>query len=79
MCLESTVGLSGVVAGVVFTVAGAPSVVAVAEWVWPMAGALVWLAGYAMKDVVIQWSPWKLRRVKDHGSLIVRWRTTSRK
>lgn len=75
LCLESTVGLTGVLAGVVMTVAMAtPVVVDMAPWVWPVAGAAVWGAGFAMKDIVIQWSPWKLRRVKDHGSILVRWR-----
>lgn len=74
MCVESTVGLSGVLAGVVLTAVGVPMVVSLPAWVWPGAGALVWLGGFAMKDLVIQWSPWKLRRVKDHGSILVRWR-----
>lgn len=74
MCLESTVGLAGVVAGVVLTAAGVPVVVSLPAWAWPAAGGAVWLGGFAMKDLVIQWSPWKLRRVKDHGSIWVRWR-----
>ena len=74
MCVESTVGLGGVVAGVVLTAIGVTVVVALPAWVWSVAGALVWLAGFAMKDLVIQWSPWGLRRVKNHGSILVRWR-----
>lgn len=74
MCMESTVGLSGVFAGVVLTAVGVSVMVPMAGWAWPLAGAAVWIAGFAMKDVVIQWSPWKLRRVKDHGSILVRWR-----
>ncbi|MDF3058055.1 MAG: hypothetical protein K0R17_2270 [Rariglobus sp.] len=74
MCLESTIGLGGVLAGVVLTAAGLPLVVPLAAWVWPVAAALVWSVGFLIKDVVIQWSPWKLRRVKDHGSIWVRWR-----
>jgi hypothetical protein len=45
--------------------------------VWLLVAAVVWFGGYTIKDVVIHWSPWKMRRVKDHGSLIVRWRTMS--
>jgi hypothetical protein len=74
MCMESTIGLSGVLVGVVLTAAGVPVVIPLATWTWPVGGALVWGAGFTMKDVVIQWSPWKLRRVKDHGSILVRWR-----
>lgn len=74
MCMESTVGLSGVFAGVVLTAAGVSMMIPVNVWAWPLAGAAIWIVGFAMKDVVIQWSPWKLRRVKDHGSILVRWR-----
>lgn len=74
LCLESTVGLTGVLAGVVLTAMAVPVVVPVAAWAWPLAGGVVWGAGFAIKDLVIQWSPWKLRRVKDHGSILVRWR-----
>jgi hypothetical protein len=74
MCMESTVGLSGVFAGVVLTAVGVSVRIPVAAWAWPLGGMVVWGVGFAMKDVVIQWSPWKLRRVKDHGSILVRWR-----
>ena len=74
MCLESTVGLGGVLIGVLFTAFAIPVSVRMAEWAWPLLGGLIWGAGFAIKDVVIQWSPWKLRRVKDHGSILVRWR-----
>lgn len=74
MCLESTVGLGGVLIGVLLTALAVPVAVRMPEWAWPLAGGLVWGAGFAIKDVVIQWKPWKLRRVKDHGSILVRWR-----
>jgi hypothetical protein len=51
-----------------------PFGIRMAEWAWPLAGGLVWGAGFAIKDVVIEWGPLKVRRVKDHGSILVRWR-----
>jgi len=74
MCMESTVGLSGVLIGVLVTALAIPVTIKMAEWAWPLAGGLVWGVGFAIKDVVIQWGPWKVRRVKDHGSILVRWR-----
>ncbi|MBC8039759.1 MAG: hypothetical protein H7Y06_04385, partial [Opitutaceae bacterium] len=73
-CMESTVGLGGVLIGVLFTALAIPVGVRMAEWAWPLLAGLIWGAGFAIKDVVIQWGPWKLRRVKDHGSILVRWR-----
>lgn len=74
MCVESTVGLAGVLTGVLLTAFAVTVSVPIAAWAWPLAGGLVWGAGFLMKDLVIQWRPWKVRRVKDHGSILVRWR-----
>lgn len=74
MCLESTVGLGGVLAGVLLTALAVSFRVKTADWAWPLSGGLIWGAGFAIKDTVIQWSPWKLRKIKDHGSILVRWR-----
>ncbi len=74
MCMESTVGLGGVLVGVLLTAFAVPVTVQMAEWAWPLAGGHIWGAGFSIKDVVIQWSPWKVRRVKDHGSILVHWR-----
>jgi hypothetical protein len=79
MCMESTLGLGVVLVGVILTAAGIAFRVPMAGWIWPIGAAAVWVGGFAVKDVVIQWSPWKLRRMKNHGSLIVRWRAASRK
>lgn len=74
MCLESTAGLGGVLAGVLLTALAVPCAITMAKWAWPLGAGLVWGAGFAIKDVVIQWKPWKVRRVQDHGSILVRWR-----
>lgn len=76
MCLESTVGLSGILIGVLLTalLANGPRI-ALAPWFWPVAVALIGLIGLGIRDLVIQWKPRvRLLRVKDHGSIIVRFR-----
>lgn len=74
MCMESTVGLGGVLTGVLLTALAVPFAIRMAGWAWPLLGGLVWGSGFGVKDVVIQWAPWKIRRVKNHGSILVRWR-----
>jgi hypothetical protein len=74
ICAESTVGLSGVLVGLAFTLAGVGGAIALKQWVWPVLAALVWSQGFMMKDFVIQWRPWAIRRIKDHGSIIVKLR-----
>ncbi len=74
LCVESTIGLTGVLTGVALTALGVTWRVGLPAWAWPALGTLVWAAGYAMKDLVLQWRPWRVRRMRDHGSIIVRWR-----
>ncbi len=75
MCLESTVGLPLVLGGVALTVAAADSVLSLAPWVWPLCAGLVWGAGYAIRDLVVEWRPrWRIKRVSNHGSILVQWR-----
>jgi hypothetical protein len=73
MCVESTIGLGGVVVGVVLTAVGLTVQVSFSPMGWVAMAATTWLAGFLMKDWVIQWWPWQLRRVKNHGSIVVRW------
>jgi hypothetical protein len=74
ICVESTVGLSGVLVGLAFTLAGVGSSIALKRWVWPVLALLVWSLGFMMKDFVIQWRPWAIRKIEDHGSIIVKLR-----
>lgn len=78
LCLESTIGLSAVLAGVALTAVGVTRVVSLTPAGWAGSALGIWLVGYLIKDTAVQWSPWRLRRVKDHGSLLVRWRRVSR-
>lgn len=76
MCLESTVGLGGVLVGVLLTalLADGPRI-GLAVWFWPVALAVIGVCGLAIRDLVIQWKPAvRIRRVRDHGSILVRFR-----
>ncbi len=76
MCLESTIGLSGVLLGVVLTaLLTNGSRVGLLVWIWPVGIAMIGLTGLGIRDLVIQWKPKiRLLRVKDHGSILVRFR-----
>lgn len=74
MCLESTIGLAGILAGLVLAASGLRLPVTLAPWMWPALALAVWSTGFALRDFVVQWKPWAIRRVANHGSLIVRWR-----
>ncbi len=76
-CLESTVGATGVVAGAVLAGLGSSMQVAVGRWNFVLAVAGTMALGFAIKDLVISWKPFGVRREKNHLKLIVRWKIKS--
>ncbi|HEY4247565.1 MAG TPA: hypothetical protein VGM64_11950 [Lacunisphaera sp.] len=74
MCVESTVGLTGVIAGIALVGFGLtrPIHLSVIALVFAIASILV--VGFLLKDFVFEWSPWKIHREKDHSQVIFRWR-----
>lgn len=74
MCVESVLGLTGIVAGVAFVGLGFDRPVALSPGALTALVATTMIAGYLLKDFVFGWSPWRIRREKNHAQLIVRWR-----
>ena len=74
LCLESTIGLGGVLIGLALTLAGIETTTIIKPQGWTVLALLVWSFGFATKDIVLQWNPWALRRIKNHGAIIVRLR-----
>ena len=74
MCVESALGLTGLVAGIGLVGLGfdRPMFVGTTGLAAMVTGALV--AGFFLKDFVFEWSPWKIYREKDHAQVIFRWR-----
>lgn len=74
MCVESALGLTGVVAGIGLVGFGLARPVFVSSVALAMAVGTTMLAGYLLKDFVFEWSPWKIYREKAHAQVIFRWR-----
>jgi len=74
LCVESALGLTGIVAGIVLVGTGlaGPVVLSAVALAGGTGGTM--LAGYLLKDFVFSWSPWRIFREKDHAQIIVRWR-----
>jgi hypothetical protein len=77
-CLESTIGATGVVAGTVLAAFGRTTQVAIGRWHFLLAVAGTMVLGFAIKDLVISWKPFGIRREKDHLNIIVRWKSNSK-
>jgi hypothetical protein len=74
MCIESIVGMSGIVIGVMVFASGIGISLTMQRWSWSLFAAIVLATGFLMKDYVLEVKPWRLRRDKDHVNIIVKWR-----
>ncbi|MBI3886922.1 MAG: hypothetical protein HY302_14515 [Opitutae bacterium] len=74
MCVESTVGLTGVLAGVGLAGAGFAPMVRLSADHLALVAAIVLLSGFLLKDYVFEWTPWKIYREQNHAQVIFRWR-----
>ncbi len=74
MCVESALGLTGVVAAAGLTAFGFGPDLAITPLGRTVGTGAVLVAGFLLKDFVFEWSPWKIYRAKDHATLHFRWR-----
>jgi hypothetical protein len=74
MCVESMVGMTGVIIGLLLLSVGLGASVGMERWGWSLFVAVVLGMGFLIKDYVVETRPWRLRRDKDHLSIIVKWR-----
>lgn len=73
MCVESALGLTGIVAGIGLVGFGLDWPVGLSATGLTVVVGSVMLAGFLLKDFVFQWSPWKIYREKEHAQVIFRW------
>lgn len=74
MCIESTVGMIGVVVGGLLIFSGLGAAMPMPAWAWAVGAATVLTSGYLVKDWVLTWKPWGLVRDPDHLNIIVTWK-----
>jgi hypothetical protein len=73
MCMESTVGVAGVIAGLCVLFIGVSRRIILPPYFWPAAIIVVGLIGFIIKDYILDWTtwPWRNRKQKDHSSDII--------
>ena len=74
MCVESTVGVTGIVAGLIVLGSAADSNLFVSRTLWSILAVAVLVIGFAIKDFVFEWRPFRVRRDKDHVNLVFSWK-----
>ena len=70
MCMESTVGVAGVIGGLAVLLCGIGRIIEVPTFFWPALVIGVGVVGFVIKDFVLDWKARSVRRVKDHQSII---------
>jgi hypothetical protein len=75
MCIESTVGATGIIAGAIVLGAGITHPVAVSALGWSVSVMLIMSIGFLIKDYVLEWSPWRIRRDRDHMNIVFTWKS----
>jgi hypothetical protein len=71
MCMESTLGILAIGVGAALLGSGVRTQLECAGWFWPGFVLVVGLAGFAMKDVVIDLKARRVRLEKDHRNVVL--------
>lgn len=75
MCVESTIGASGVAAGALLIGIGFDQAITIDSRLWSALAVVVLGTGFAIKDYVIEWNPWRIRKDKDHINIVFTWKS----
>jgi hypothetical protein len=74
LCLESVVGAGSVLIGILLLTTGIAQPVLITDGIWSLCILLTMALGFAIKDWVIVWRPFGIRREKDHANIIFSWK-----
>jgi hypothetical protein len=75
MCLESGIGFVPVAIAAFLLSSGMSRPISFAGWAWALSAAAVMLSGFALKDYVVEWNPWRVRKDPDHINFRFVWRS----
>jgi hypothetical protein len=74
MCVESTVGATGVIVGIILLGSGIDRSVVMNDWIWSPLVMVVMGIGFVIKDYVLEWSPLRVRRDREHVNIVFTWK-----
>ncbi|WOO40838.1 hypothetical protein [Rubellicoccus peritrichatus] len=70
MCLESTLGMLGILAGIILALFLPDVEFPINRWGWTGFVSSMMLFGFLGKDLVVFWKPFAIRRDPDHANII---------
>ena len=75
LCLESGIGIIGIMTGLLLFFYMNDSVVFIAPWLWIGLLTSILIAGYLMKDWVFYWQTFEFKREQNHANIIFTFKT----
>lgn len=70
MCLESSVGTTGILLGASMLGLGVSQPIIMGRWGWSVLALLVLATGFLIKDFIVKSRPWRIIRDKNHMNII---------
>ena len=74
MCVESTVGVTGVVAGLIVLGSTIDSKLSASPLLISILAIGTLAFGFAVKDLIFEFRPFRIRRDKDHLNIVFSWK-----
>jgi len=74
MCVESALGISGVVFGAILFVSGFGSNITLSPIALALTLLVTLLSCFFLKDYVFSWRPWRLYKVKNHLNIVFKFK-----
>ncbi len=74
MCLETTLGVTTLLLAVVLMACGIGRPLVWTRWEMTELTLVAMVGCFLIKDLVLEWNPWRIRYDKNHINIIVRWR-----
>ena len=74
MCAESTIGMTGIIIGIVLLGVGLDLSVPMYNWGWSVLVMVMMTVGFLIKDYVIEWNPFRVYKDLDHINIIFTWK-----
>lgn len=71
LCMESTLGMLIIALGALLSSSTLDVALTMNAAAWSLLATAILLIGFLLKDWVIEWSPWQIRRERDHLNLLV--------
>ena len=72
MCIESSIGLLGILVGLLLSLYFSSLTIPLVNWVWIALIAMILVFGFFLKDYVVAFNPLRIAREPDHLNVVVK-------